>query len=200
VAVDWSRFDRTALAHSWRCATPFPHIVLDGFLPDASLADLRQAVSREPHGPNYADFYEMMASAEPVAHPTLRRFADEITTPDACRFAADVTGKTPARADLRSYVYLAGSYLLPHSDYQATAGRLLSWALYLLPRASSAGGELELFDCALDREEVVSAKPSTVIDPVENRFVLFDVSPRSLHQVREVTGGGRASLSGWFYA
>jgi len=69
-----------------------------------------------------------------------------------------------------------------------------------LPRERCEGGELELFDCDLDGDEIVGARPALRIEPVENRLVVFDVSPGSLHQVREVTGGGRVSLSGWYLA
>jgi Rps23 Pro-64 3,4-dihydroxylase Tpa1-like proline 4-hydroxylase len=101
---------------------------------------------------------------------------------------------------LRSYVYLAGSCLLPHNDLgSGEAGRILAWTYYLLPRERFEGGELELFECTLDGDEIVGAAAALRIEPVENRFVVFDVSPRSLHQVREVTSGGRVSLSGWFY-
>jgi hypothetical protein len=195
--VDLGRWDPVALAEVWRTARPFPHVVLDGLVPEAELEALRAAVAREPHFANTADFFEMMASREPVARPELRAFGAAL---DAARpFVSAVTGKRLGRVELRSYVYLAGSFLLPHHDAGADAQRQVAWAFYLLPRSSSTGGELELFDCTAEDGEIVAARPAKRIEPEANRLVLFDVSAVSLHQVREVTAGGRASLSGWFY-
>jgi hypothetical protein len=191
--VDFARWDPAALADAWRAARPFAHVVLDGLLGADELAALCAGVAREPHFPNRADFFEMMASREPATRPELAAFAAGL---DAARpFVAAVTGKPVARVSVQSYVYLAGSYLLPHHD---AAGRLVAFAFYLLPRSSSTGGELELFDCRVEDGEVVAATPTVRIEPEANRLVLFDVTPASLHQVREVTAGARASVSGWF--
>lgn len=196
--MDFSRWDATALGESWRSARPFPHIILDGLLAPEELQTLREEVAGTPHYPNQADFYEMMASSEELG-PALTAFRAALDGPGR-ELVARVSGKSPSRVDLRSYVYLAGSYLLPHHDLgTAQVGRIVAWAYYLLPRERCEGGELELFDCTLDGEEIVAAAAALRIEPVENRLVVFDVSPRSLHQVREVTSGGRVSLSGWFF-
>jgi Rps23 Pro-64 3,4-dihydroxylase Tpa1-like proline 4-hydroxylase len=196
--MDFMRWDAPALAASWRRARPFPHVILDDLLAADELQALREEVARTPHFPNHADFYEMMASSEELG-PAASAFRDALDGPGR-ELVARVTGKSPARVSLRSYVYLAGGYLLPHNDMGAAeTGRVIAWAYYLLPRERCEGGELELFDCTLDGDEIIGATPALRIEPVENRLVVFDVSPRSLHQVLEVTSGGRVSLSGWFY-
>lgn len=195
--MDFSRWDATALAESWRSARPFPHVILDGLLAPEELQELREEVAGTPHYPNHADFYEMMVSSEDLG-PALTAFRASLDGPGR-ELVARVTGKSPSRVELRSYVYLAGSYLLPHDDLgPSQVGRIVAWAYYLLPRERCEGGELELFDCTLDGDEIVGATAALRIEPLENRLVVFDVSPRSLHQVREVTSGGRVSLSGWF--
>lgn len=198
--IDFSRWDTAALAAAWRDARPFPHVVIDDLVPEARLADLRIAVAREPHGANVTDLYEMMASGNKVAHPTLRDFEAALGAPDALAALAAVTGKTLGRVEMRSYVYLAGSFLLPHSDCRDEIGRLVAFAYYLLPRETSVGGELELFSVEMQGGDAVRTEPAGTIEPLGNRVVLFEVSASSLHQVREVTQGGRVSLSGWFYA
>jgi 2-oxoglutarate-Fe(II)-dependent oxygenase superfamily protein len=195
--VLFARWEPEAMAAAWRAARPFPHVVLDDLLPEAEVAALRAAVAREPHFPNSAPFFEFMASRQPLAQPELRAFTAALD--EARPFVARVTGKALGRVELRSYVYLAGSFLLPHNDAGADARRQVAFAYYLLPRAGSTGGELELFDCTLEGEELVAAASALRIAPEENRMVLFDVSHVSLHQVREVLSGARASLSGWFY-
>jgi Rps23 Pro-64 3,4-dihydroxylase Tpa1-like proline 4-hydroxylase len=62
------------------------------------------------------------------------------------------------------------------------------------------GGELELFACEMNGDDVVHARSAQLIEPRANRLVLFDVSTASLHQVREVLAGTRVSLTGWFLA
>jgi Rps23 Pro-64 3,4-dihydroxylase Tpa1-like proline 4-hydroxylase len=190
--------DADALAASWRAARPFPHVVLDELVAPARLQALREAVSRQPHYPDTSDLHEFMASPLPVGQPLLLDFAAELGAPATLELLGRVTGKRVTTVQMRSYVYLAGSFLLPHSDHRPGLGRALAYAYYLVGAESCRGGELELFDCTVEGDEV-NATPAKVIEPLANRLVVFDVSLVSLHQVREVTGGGRASLAGWYF-
>jgi Rps23 Pro-64 3,4-dihydroxylase Tpa1-like proline 4-hydroxylase len=104
------------------------------------------------------------------------------------------------RADLRAYAYRVGDYLLPHSDHQHGLERALAFAYYLPSPDPPDGGELELFRCSIERAELTATESARLIEPRPNRLVVFDVSDVSLHQVREVVGGLRISLAGWFYA
>ena len=171
---------------AWHAATPFPHLVLDDVLSPDALQELRLAVSRTPHWPNQGELYEMMASGD-FDHPALA---------DLPALARAATGIAVQRIETRSYVYLPGSYLLPHTDFGES--RRVSWALYLT--VDCDGGELRLFDCDTHGDVITVARHAVDIAPRENRLVLFDVSPRSLHEVREVTRGARVSLAGWFRA
>jgi len=197
--IDFTRWDPDELHAQWSAARPFPHVILDDLVAEDKLQELRTAVSREPHTPNIEHFYEMMASGLTVKHAVLADFAATLGSRPALDFIGAVSGKTVTRVEMRSYVYLAGSYLLPHSDNRAGVGRLVAYAYYLLPRESCTGGELELFDCDVEAGDVTATRPGPIIEPRGNRMVVFEVSPWSLHQVREVTAGGRVSLSGWFF-
>jgi len=197
--LDFARWDLPSLAAAWRAARPFPHVIVDGLVAPPALDELRAAVAREPHWPNRGDFYEMMASADPPAHPTLRAFAGELGAAPALDAVFAITGKRVARAEVRSYVYLPGSYLLPHSDCRADVRRAVAYAFYLSTADSISGGELELFQCKTEHDEIIETQSAALISPAANRLVLFDVSLISLHQVREVLSGGRVSFSGWFY-
>jgi Rps23 Pro-64 3,4-dihydroxylase Tpa1-like proline 4-hydroxylase len=101
---------------------------------------------------------------------------------------------------MRAFAYRPGHYLLPHTDHQAGLERLLAYAYYLPSPESPRGGELELYRCELKDGELAVTEPATRIEPKPWRLVVFDVSDVSLHQVREVLGGLRISLAGWFYA
>jgi hypothetical protein len=197
ISIDSTRWDVPALAASWRAAQPFSHVVIDHLVAEDCLVELCQAVAAEPHWPNRGEIFDMMGSAEDVQHPLLRAFHESLI---ACAPAVQaISGKPVRRADLRSYVYVDGSYLLPHSDCQQPLGRLVAYAYYVWTQGCR-GGELELFDVTLENGRAVATRPAKLIEARANRLVLFDVHPASLHQVREVEAGARLSLSGWFHA
>src|SRR5262249_31406336 len=111
-----------------------------------------------------------------------------------CPVLTRVSGKAVTRADMRAYAYRPGHYLLPHTDHQDDLARVLAYAYYLPTPEPPTGGELELFRVTDD-----AITTAEVIEPVPERLVVFEVGPASLHQVREVLGGLRLSLAGWFY-
>ena len=175
--------DEAGLTRAWREAAPFPHVVIDDFLADESLE---------------ADLYAFDATApEPRTDEmrVLRSAWAEVLGPALSR----ITGKAVGHADLRAYAYRVGHYLLPHADHQEGLERRLAFAYYLPSPEPPVGGELELYSCRVEHGELVDIASAKVIEARANRIAIFDVSDVSLHQVREVLGGLRLSLSGWFY-
>ncbi len=187
--LEFAPLDTDALAAQWRAAAPFPHVQVESLISDKALSALRYGVSAEPHWPNRSELYEMMASGDEVTNRMLGRFATAIRAPEFMAAVTAITGKSVSSVQVRSYVYLEGSYLLPHTDLGDGSERRVAWIFYLSERTACEGGELELF-----------GEPPTLIEPIANRLVLMDVSDDSLHQVREVTRGARISLAGWFMA
>lgn len=185
------------LSQAWAAASPFPHVVVDDVVEPETLVALQQAVSQEPHWPNRGEIYDFMASGEAVVHPVLRQLQAELGSAPVLDMVRAVSGRPVANADLRSYVYLPGSFLLPHADSRASIGRLVAYAFYIWTQGCE-GGELELFACEMSGDELVTARPALRVLPRDNRMVMFDVTNASLHQVREVLAGTRVSLTGWF--
>ena len=194
-----ARWKLDELARAWATATPFPHVVIDDVVEPETLATLLQAVSQEPHWRNRGEIYDFMASGETVTQEALRELHTALGSPPVLDAIRAISGRPVTQADLRSYVYVPGSYLLPHADSRASIGRLVAFAYYLWTEGCE-GGELELFACEMAGEELVSARPAQQLVPRPNRMVLFDVTNASLHQVREVLAGNRVSLTGWFLA
>jgi 2OG-Fe(II) oxygenase superfamily len=190
--------DEAALTVAWRSAVPFPHLVLDDFVRPGALPDLLAILDEEPVDHYDGDIFAFEASAPEPRTAGLRElraaFEETVAGP-----LSRITGKVLRRADLRAYAYRAGHYLLPHSDHQDGVGRSLAFAYYLPSPEPPEGGELELFACRLEHGEIVATETARLIAPLPNRLVVFDVSGVSLHQVREVLGGLRVSLSGWLY-
>ena len=192
--------DEAQLAYAWQAAAPFPHIVIDDFVPVAALPGLLEILDEEGVAPYAGDLFAFDATAPEPRSAELRdvraAFGAALAGP-----LSRITGKTVARADLRAYAYRVGHYLLPHSDHQEGLERVLAFAYYLPTPEPPRGGELELYRCAVGADGAYTATVSArVLEPRANRLVVFDVSDVSLHQVREVLGGVRLSLAGWFYA
>ena len=192
--------DERQLERAWRQAEPFPHVVLDDFVPAALLPELLGIIDEEPIHRYAGDIFTFEASAPEPRTEGLRALRETfaaVLAPPLSR----VTGKALRRADMRAFAYREGHYLLPHSDHQEGVGRAVAYAYYLPSPEPPVGGELELFRCALadDGATLLSTESALLIEPCANRLALFDVSDVSLHQVREVLSGLRISLAGWFY-
>lgn len=197
--IDLDHLGDPSLALDWAESAPFPHVVLDDFLRDGAGKELFDALCDEALQDLHDEIYDCEATATAVTHPVLRAFHDELTSEPVLARLRVLTGKALTRCDLRGFVYRAGHYLLPHSDHQESVGRAIAFALYLDAQEAIVGGELELFACTREGDEIVATMTASLIEPAPSRVVLFEVGETSLHQIREVTAGVRVSLSGWFY-
>lgn len=181
------------LARAWRAADPFPHVVFDDIVAPEALATLIAAIDEEPVDPYEGDIFAFEASAPEPRTAELRAVRDAFAAA-AAPVLTRITGKPVSRIDLRAFAYREGHYLLPHTDHQEGLGRALAYVYYLPTPEPPVGGELELY-----RYRVDAIESARLVEPRGNRLVVFDVSDVSLHQVREVLGGLRMSLAGWFY-
>jgi Rps23 Pro-64 3,4-dihydroxylase Tpa1-like proline 4-hydroxylase len=196
--------DEGALARAWRSAAPFPHVVIDDFLTPACLDDVLAILDEEGLNRYEADLYAFDATAPEPRTEEMRALRAEWARTLA-PLLGRITSSSVTTADLRAYAYRVGDYLLPHADHQEGLERKLAFAYYLPTPADDAepsalvGGELELYRCRVANGELADIESATLIEARANRIAIFDVSDISLHQVREVLGGLRLSLSGWFY-
>lgn len=197
--IDPTGWAVAGLAAAWRAAQPFAHAAVDGVLGDAALGRLRDAIALEPHWPNRGEIFEMMASGAPT-QPLVREFVAALGGAAVRAAVGAITGRQLARAEGSSYIYLGGSYLLPHTDHRAGVDRKVAWIYYASDDDAYQGGELELYRCSVDRDgEIVATELATALPPRRDRLLLLHVGPTTLHAVREVRSGARVSLAGWFY-
>jgi Rps23 Pro-64 3,4-dihydroxylase Tpa1-like proline 4-hydroxylase len=195
--VPWS--SEQAAAAAWRAARPFPHLVADEVVAAAALPELSALLEEEAVERYLGEIFAFEASAPEPATAELRELRAEFAATLAPPLSR-ITGKPVTWVDMRAYAYRPGHYLLPHTDHQDGLARVLAYAYYLPSPEPPVGGELELFACELAGAEITAVASATVIEPRGNRLVVFDVGDATLHQVREVLGGLRMSLAGWFYA
>jgi hypothetical protein len=190
--------DEATLTRAWRSSEPFPHLVIDDFLAPACVDDLMAILDEEGVDRFEADLYAFDATAPEPRTDEMRALRAEWAAKLAPALSR-ITGKAVATAELRAYAYRVGDYLLPHADHQDGLERKLAFAYYLPSPEPIVGGELELYRCRVDGGELVDIASAKLVEARANRISIFDVSDISLHQVREVLGGLRLSLSGWFY-
>lgn len=190
--------DEQQLARAWRAAQPFPHLVFDDFVAAEQLPELMAVLEEEPVERYQGDIFVFDASAPEPTTPELAELRDAFAQALAPPLSR-ITGRSVRRADMRAYAYRVGHYLLPHCDHQDGLERQLAYAYYLPSPEPPTGGELEMYACRAERDELVATDSAKLLAPAPNRLVVFEVSPLSLHQVREVLAGLRISLAGWFY-
>lgn len=184
-----------ALAHSFRSAQPFRHLVLDDAVASPEHERMIAAFEEEPRVLLEDEIYLHLRSSEPPLTPALRAFCEALRR--SCREVSRICGQKLSRADGSAYVYLPGHYLLPHSDSRPGEGRAIAYAYYV--GAPEEGGELELFACTRSGGEIIHTQVAKRIEARANRLVLFEVTDLALHQVCEVLEGARTSVAGWFY-
>lgn len=192
------RVDADSLAARWAAADPFAHVVVEDVLAPETLDEVFAILDDEPVEPYAGDIFSFDATAPEPVTAELRALRDQFAR-DLAPVFSQVTGAPVTRVDMRAYAYRPGHYLLPHTDHQEGLGRVLAYAYYLPSPDAPLGGELELYRCTLERGELTRTDTAKLIEPRPNRLVVFEVSERSLHQVREVLAGLRISLAGWFY-
>jgi len=163
-----------------------------------ALPELLAILEEEPVDRYEGDIFAFEATAPEPQTEEFRSLRDAFGR-SLAPLLSRITARRVSHADMRAYAYRAGHYLLPHSDHREGLGRALAFAYYLPSPEPPEGGELELFRCRIVHGELVSTETARLIEPRPNRLVVFDVSDVSLHQVREVLGGLRISLAGWFY-
>jgi Rps23 Pro-64 3,4-dihydroxylase Tpa1-like proline 4-hydroxylase len=178
------------LAAAYRHARPYPHLVLDDFLPSpvaATLADRFPAPTdarvwtRLPTDDQRGKSSLRHESALPVA---IRRLIHELNSHTMIEFLEDLSGITGLLSDPRLvgggiHQTHAGGKLSVHIDYshhpQYQLYRRMNLILYLSPAwKEEYGGHFELWD------ERATACQARVL-PAFNRCVVFSTSDRSYH-------------------
>jgi len=189
--LDPDRLDDFAAryAQQYRTASPFPHVVIDDFLPAGELESVeREFPSLEEqlnwrHGDEYQKgkhgFSELNFLAEPV-----RILLFELNSLIAIKFLEKLTGfpqliSDPYYIGGGIHQIRSGGFLKIHHDFtehpDLKIERKINLLIYLNSNwQESYGGHLELWDQSMNNCEVRVA-------PVFNRCVIFNTTKTSFH-------------------
>lgn len=205
-----------ALAHreAYAAAKPFPHVVLDDFLPAEVAANLARVFPPPSHpGWKRRDYREQSARLGQLQRenfagvdPSLRLRLHDFCGMAFLDFLETLTARRGLIADPHFrgaglHCTLPGGHLAMHVDFNRDRTRNLSryvTAILYLPRVwkSEWGGALELRREADERSTVA-------IDPLPNRLVVFAHGEHHVHghpaPLACPEGAYRASIASYYY-
>jgi Rps23 Pro-64 3,4-dihydroxylase Tpa1-like proline 4-hydroxylase len=179
----------------WR-QKPFPHHVLRGFLTPALAAGLRARLLEQEFQRKEADLFSFRQTSQDLQSvPAFKEFVDFWGSREFLAYIKSITGIPVRGIDMSGFVYGSGDYLLPHDD--RLFGRRIAYVLNLSQGFERGdGGALALFTA----RQGIPGRIVKLITPAYNTLVLFEVSPRSFHQVDEVLADKeRVSIAGWLH-
>jgi hypothetical protein len=177
-----------AQAAAYQSATPFPHVVIDDFLPD----DVIARIIEEFPGPKDVDWQRFDADTEvklatddiQVVPPYTRHVLDQFNSETMVDFLEQLTGISGLIPDPHFWggglhQIERGGHLKVHSDFnwheELLLDRRLNLIVYLNEDWDPAwGGGLELWD-----RDMTACQERVV--PVANRCVIFNTTDFSLH-------------------
>jgi|SRR5262245_2813211 len=188
--IDFDRLDRLAEQerHAFAEADPFPHVVLEDFLPDETARAVHAEFERSEAGWKHYNHYNerkfaltdvsQMLPATQALFETLQserfvRFIERLTGIEELRSDPDLDGAGLHRSSRGGFLNLHVDFL-SHTK-QRQWSRQVNLLLYLNPEwREEWAGELEFWDAGLSR-------CARKVEPVFNRCVIFHTSARSYH-------------------
>ena len=210
-AFDSRRLTELAVEHAprYRAAEPFPHVVFDGLLPDALLAELGANFPEPEHDGwmrlSYEDQQKLQWNDPDATPPAVDAFVAMMHSARFLAFLETLTGVSGLIGD--PYLFHGGlhqtepgGYLKVHTDQNFQPRlwlyRRVNIIVYLNPMWDPGwGGRLQLWDETM-------TKCVEEIEPTFNRMVIFD-SPGSFHgypdPMMAPPGVNRQSIALYYY-
>lgn len=221
IPLDFERLvpEAEAKAPAYQNASPFPHIVLEDFLPadiygrvlseyptPEQVSDWRRVEARDNQG-RVAQTLKLGYSNELRMGPTLRSLIYTLNCGAFMHFLERLTGIPHLLPDSHLvggglHQYLPGAVLRVHADFSRLRGsqldRRLNLLLYLNAEwRSDWGGNLELWDASMQQCR-------QTIAPIGNRCVIFSTTGTSYHGMPDALrcpeGVTRRSLALYYYS
>lgn len=198
-----------SLREQYRAARPFPHVVIDDFLPEALAEDCLRLF---PDLGQSESFFESEPEFRKAAYnpdalpPRLRSFFYMANAAPFLRFVSGLTGigglvPDPYFRGAGLHETLRGGRLDVHADFNLHnimgVERRINILIYLNRDWDPAwAGQLELWDAAATHR-------IKAVDPVFNRCVVFDTTSSSMHghpePLKTPEGRSRRSMALYYY-
>lgn len=199
-----------AHAAEYRSASPFPHVVLDDFLPtnviDACISEFPAPNDEWLFHTDWGNSKKFATTDESLMGPVTRQVINEFNGGPMIRFLEELTGITGLVADPHlvgggMHLLGDGGFLRVHADFNVhehlKLDRRINVLLYLNPGWKEEwGGNLELWnaDMTVCERRIV---------PIANRCVIFNTTDIALHgnpePVKCPEGMARRSLAFYYY-
>jgi len=113
-------------------------------------------------------------------------FLAAMGSPEVLAAVRAISGKPVTTVEMRSYCYIPGGYLLPHTDGALRVGRQVAFAAYLSLDEQCVGGELELFRTVLGDDVSVERSQHLLSGDLRCAYRLTRIPARDRH--RETAG------------
>ncbi len=170
---------------------PFHHLVLGSFF-TSKINSVAKQLLKEKFYEHNSDLYQFQQTddCKNAKQSAVKEFHKFFSSEEFIRFISQITNTKLKSIDMSGFIYDDTDYLLPHDD--RLSGRKIAYILNLTENFTAKdGGALQFFK----GKQIVKSIP-----PTFNALTLFQVSPKSLHQVQEVMSNKkRLSFGGWFH-
>jgi len=181
------------LAKKFSGNKPFPYIVLDKFFDEKFLDKLRNALKKEHYELKEADLFTFMQSNDlnRTKNIVIKTFVKFLKGKEFTNYIEKLSESKLkiGKISIHATAYTNTHYLLCHDD--EVDDRVVALMIYLSDLENKDGGKLRLFEKNNALVEII---------PKFNRFVIFKISKKSLHDVEEIyTDAIRLTLGWWYY-
>ena len=179
-------------------AKPFPHIQIKNFIKEEKAITILEALKKEKFIEKESDLFQFKQTNDLYfsKNKELKKFNSSLLSWDFFSLIEKITSsKFKGTLDMSATLYENTDFLLPHDD--EIEGRKIAYLLYLSENFTEKdGGLFILYNSKNNAPTSISKK----FVPHFNSLLLFEVSKKSFHQVREILSHKkRFSITGWFY-
>ena len=196
--TDWVNSDYldseniSRLQESFLSVGPFPHLELKDFFKEEKIIEVLHALTEEKFFLKDSDLFTFLQTNDfsSTDNKVLQEFRTFLSSKKFVEYMTDLT-RIPLSEnsfDMFGTSYEDKHYLLPHDD--RLEGRKIAYFCYLSNLSRGDGGSLRLYESAGVAKEII---------PQFNTFAFFAVSRKSFHEVKEVVGSQRITITGWFH-
>jgi len=175
---------------------PFAHLSIKNFLKKEKAIELLKKLQQEKFYLKDSDLFTFLQTNDIISTEVkvLKEFRDFFNSEKFINYIFRLTGVVISndKLDMFASLYQDTHYLLPHDDQLDS--RKIAYVLFLSNQQSS--GALALYDS----KEGTPQKVVKEIFPEFNKLILFEVSDKSFHEIKEVIGNTqRIAITGWFH-